>query len=156
MIALDPPSIGYSFDKVGVPPPNTRRRVQRGDAKVVIIFHLSFIGYYANMGNIEIIVNGGKLQPGCKFQLKYDVCNHFAARILRLHLVKRINVTSEMNGSSSGLPRLDGLPVAYPAKGNPHKPLKILFSEPPEGVDGIYHMQTGKIFGKRPKKPKAH
>lgn len=126
-LAFDPTDVGFPHPtKDGKP-----RQVQKGDAKFVAVFHTSGSSPKNFIADVNIILNDGKIQPGCS-----DSASHYAALYLRSFIIEMSDV----------LPRnANGIPVA---KGGPNKTdeMPISLTNPPIGKNGIYYIKTGAIF----------
>ncbi|XP_031628410.1 uncharacterized protein LOC116344132 [Contarinia nasturtii] len=133
--AFDPPKIGFKYpEKEGKP-----RRVQKGDAKFVAVFHTSKLGVTKCLADVDILVNGGESQPGCQFEANNMVCSHFAGFILRELII---------TNPSSLTTNRDGLPTVNRSDNDI---IAIDFINPPYGKSGIYHMNTDMVFGTKKK-----
>ncbi|XP_031628551.1 uncharacterized protein LOC116344236 [Contarinia nasturtii] len=132
--AFDPPWLGFTNEIEDGNP----RRVQKGDARCVVIFHTSWIGIKETIGDIDVMLNdGNKIQPGCKFLENPDIsfkCSHQAAFTLRELIIKK----------SDKLPLNEGIPFAT-AHNSDQCPLA--FTNMPLNKTGTYYLRTGKIFG---------
>lgn len=133
--------------------------MKKGHAAFVGIFHLSFLGIEDNVGDLDIIVNGGKIQPSCKKQMTYDLCNHYVANCLHTHLVRRITNETERDGFSSGIHRLNGIPIIHAnenCKANncsTTESFEIVLTRPP-GHRGVHYMTTAPLYFPKSDDPK--
>lgn len=59
-IAFDSTHIGFPYPMENGKP----RRVQKGDASQVVVFHSSWIGTKENIADVDVILNDGLHQPG--------------------------------------------------------------------------------------------
>ncbi|XP_031628597.1 phospholipase A1-like [Contarinia nasturtii] len=126
--AFDPPAVGFPHSEISGKP----RRVQKGDAKFVGVFHTSTIGFNDTVADVDIIVNGAELQPGCQFERIKTACSHFSGFILRELIV----MESE---------QLDnGKLIVHGA--NKSDQFTVDLTNPPHDKKGVYHVQTGMIF----------
>ncbi|XP_031628515.1 phospholipase A1-like isoform X2 [Contarinia nasturtii] len=68
------------------------RRVQKGDGKLVVVFHSSWIGGKETIVDVDVILNNGNNQPGCENPTTSLKCSHRAAFILReLIIIEKSN-----------------------------------------------------------------
>lgn len=58
--AFDPPRFAFPYPEEE----NKPKRVQKGNAKFVAVFHTSDIGVQDNIADVDIILNDGRNQPG--------------------------------------------------------------------------------------------
>lgn len=112
------------------------KRVQKGDGKLVVVFHTSKLGVKEKIADVDILVNGGEFQPGCQNELLNLACSHFAAFVLRELIIIKSNELPK-NGR--------GIPIARGGLNNDDEfPLEL--TNPVFGKSGIYHITTGMIF----------
>lgn len=63
VIGFDPPAQGFPYPTK--PGDQSRpRRIQKGQAKQVVVFHTSSLGVKENIADIDVIVNDSVHQPG--------------------------------------------------------------------------------------------
>lgn len=128
--AFDPPKVGFPYPaKIGEP-----RRVQKGDGKIVVVFHTSTIGAQEHIADVDIIVNHQN-QPGCEKNLIKMSCNHFAAFILRELILQN---------SDKILKNEDGIPFASSYLYDEQFPFDIV--SPQLDKKGVFYLRTGDIF----------
>ncbi|XP_031628312.1 phospholipase A1 member A-like [Contarinia nasturtii] len=128
--AFDPPRIGFSPYNV------FPRRVQKGNAKFVAVFHSSPLGVQDLIGDVDIMLNGGTSQPGCENEFNTFGCNHYAAFILReLILLGGDELRKNANGIAFATGEM-----------NSSDQLLLDFTNPDFSKRGIYHIVTGAVF----------
>lgn len=150
--AFDPPSYGLSV--LGI------KGVQKGDAQWVVVFHTSPFGFQNNIGDVDIIVNGGKNQPGknlifhknfveqnftdkndlnssgCELAVSKTICSHYAAFTLRQLILMKSNLILKNDA---------GIPIALDDEYKADK-LPLELTNPTFGKHGVYEFRTGKVF----------
>ncbi|XP_031628521.1 uncharacterized protein LOC116344212 [Contarinia nasturtii] len=130
--AFDPPALGFSHpSKAGEP-----RRVQKGDAQAVVVFHTSTLGVKKTIADVDIIVNESKDQPGCEKQTIGMFCDHYAAFILRELVVLH---------SDKLLLNKNGIPFAFAYDYSDQYPFDII--NPALNKSGKYYLRTQAVFG---------
>ncbi|XP_031639301.1 uncharacterized protein LOC116351348 isoform X2 [Contarinia nasturtii] len=94
--AFDPPKVGFSYPSSAGKP----RRVQKGDAKFVIVFITSKLGFLGqHLGDIDVIVNNGLQQPECSSD---EIgCNHRVALKIREWIIMKDMMYPPVNKSGT-------------------------------------------------------
>ncbi|XP_031628544.1 probable phospholipase A1 magnifin isoform X2 [Contarinia nasturtii] len=128
--AFDPPKFGYPYPMEEGKP----RRVQKGDAGLVVVFHSSSFCVHDNIADVDVILNDGISQPGCENNLIVCRCNHNAAFVLREFIIYKSNYL---------LKTKQNIPYASSKNGT----FVLDFINPSTQCKGTYTLKTGKIFG---------
>lgn len=126
-LAFDPIRIGFPFPMKERKP----RRVQKGDGHFVVVFHTSRLGVQHCIADIDVIVNDGINQPGCKPGPIDMKCNHHAAFILRELIVLK---SDELLINQRGFP----FALTY----NLSDEFSLEITNPPANKSGRYYLHT--------------
>lgn len=124
-------------------------KIQKENARVVIVFHLSKYCVDEYDGNVDITVIGGVLQPECvNHDFGPDRCSHISTSHLYRAIVKMKFPEEYRNGSFER----NGIPIAYMSVpessanqallSETPKLFSILIVYPTMMARGIYHMPT--------------